>query len=231
MRRSSKHPARLGVQGGRLLDVGCGTGQALRAFNGLFEAHGVEPSPFAVGVARQFAASVHMGDLMSAKFPSGHFDVVTAFDVLEHLADPLSALREIFRIVRPGGVLVAETGNIESLNARFAGKRWYDVRLPGHLSFFSPRTLGVALEGAGFDVKVAERTASMTPRCGFSPGMREDPCAPSSRSDSGSQALIRPFFRSPDADYSVRYLFDHMIVAASPQSRELSSGEQIQGRR
>lgn len=207
---------RRGVTTGRLLDLGCGTGQALEAFAaGGFELFGVEPSSFAARRARETTgAAVHVGDLASAAYPPRHFDAITAFDVIEHLSQPMTTLRQMRQILRPGGVLVVETGDIDSLNARLAGGHWYYVLLPGHLSFFSRRTLANALGISGYvDVR-----STRTHHGALGPGSVAGYARALARHlmirAGGPRILTLPIFRSRSTLYRIPYFFDHMLASA-----------------
>ena len=92
----------------RLLDLGCGVGNTLRALGGRDVAFGVEYSTVALAVARRRGIDrVVAGDGLCLPFPSRAFDAVIALEVVEHFADDTGVLREAFRVLRPGGVLVA----------------------------------------------------------------------------------------------------------------------------
>jgi SAM-dependent methyltransferase len=206
---------RRGAGRGRLLDLGCGTGGALAAFRDQFELFGVEPSGFAAQQARAATeARVQVGDLAAAAYPTGFFDVVTAFDVVEHLADPLATLRELKRILRPGGVLVIETGDIGSLSARFAGGHWYYVLLPGHLCFFSRGTLAAALTKAGFADVESQRTHHGQLNLSYLAGYSRASARHMLLGIGGPRILALPIFRSRSPYYRVPYFFDHMLVSA-----------------
>lgn len=204
-----------GVTGGRLLDLGCGTGGALAAFRDTFQLFGVEPSPWAARMAGEATgASVHVGDLISAGHPAAHFDAVTAFDVVEHLPDPLRTLREVRRVLRPGGMLVVETGDVGSLNARLAGSHWYYVLLPGHLSFFSRTTIAAALEAAGFSSVTSHRTHHGALTAGYLSGYARAMARHLLLQTFGVRVLSLPVFRTRSTQYRIPYLFDHMLVLA-----------------
>jgi SAM-dependent methyltransferase len=199
---------------GRLLDLGCGTGEALREFRGTYELYGVEPSPFAAAHAREAAgARVHEGDLQSAGFPSQFFDVVTAFDVVEHLTEPMATLRELYRILRPGGLVFIETGDIESLTARLAGAHWYYVLLPGHLSFFSRRTLTAALGETGFVDMSFSRTHHGFIDLPYLGGLARVASRHLLIRLFGKRVLAMPVFRSRTTKYRIPFFFDHMLVS------------------
>jgi len=139
-------------QSGRLLDVGCATGGFLEVAreNG-FDVVGVEVSGAAAECARrQYGLEVLEGDLSSASLPSKSVDVVTMWDVIEHLPDPGRVLLEAARVLRPGGVLLLTTGDSSSLWARVTGRCWPLLTPPQHLFFFTPLSLKKLLAANGF---------------------------------------------------------------------------------
>ena len=141
---------------GRLLDIGCATGQFLaemRRFPG-WQVHGVEPSQDAARFARDvLGLDVHQGELASAAYPDAHFDVVTMWDVLEHLYDPREILQEISRILKPDGVLVMRTPSLRSADARAFGPYWAGLDSPRHLAIFSHDTVAALLASSGFALR------------------------------------------------------------------------------
>lgn len=86
------------------------------------------------------------------KVPDKFFSAITLAQVLEHISDPMKKLKFFNRILRDGGVIVIEVPNIESLGARFFRDKWYFIKNPEHLSYFSSKTLKNFLEKAGFCV-------------------------------------------------------------------------------
>jgi len=149
---------------GRLLDVGCATGffLALARDQG-WEAIGTEVSSFAAEYAREeLGLTVHTGTLRQLQLESGSFDVVTMWDVIEHLLDPTAELKEAGRLLRPGGVLSIITPDIDSSVARLLGPRWEEVRrVREHVYFFSERTLREMLAGVGFRVLKRESASKV----------------------------------------------------------------------
>jgi 2-polyprenyl-3-methyl-5-hydroxy-6-metoxy-1,4-benzoquinol methylase len=141
-------------KGGRLLEIGCATGFLLRAARDRgFEAIGVEMSEWASGIARdEFGLDVRTGKLEDAGLESGSFDVVVLADVIEHLTDPSRTVREIHRVLEPGGRLLLLTPDAGSLMARTFGIRWWGL-LDDHYFYFSRQTLRRFLEKEGFAVE------------------------------------------------------------------------------
>jgi SAM-dependent methyltransferase len=140
---------------GKLLDVGTGFGffPAEMKSRG-WEVVGVEISEMAMDYARDiFGLTVLPGPLEKVGFPEDHFDVVTAFYLIEHLPDPMAFLKECRRIIKPGGLLILRyphTTPIKNMLRLFRiDNRLYD--LPAHLSDFSPTTIARCLDRAGFE--------------------------------------------------------------------------------
>lgn len=136
----------------RLLDVGCHIGVMIELAEARgWEASGVEPSVWASEQARGHGLCVVTGTLANTQIPANYFDVVTMWDVIEHLTDPATEIRHVHRVLKPGGVFAIHTIDIESLFARVIGKRWPWL-MEMHLYYFSPRTLSKMLTQNGFRV-------------------------------------------------------------------------------
>ena len=135
-----------------VLDVGAHVGVFVKvAQERGWDAWGLEPSLWAVEKGREQGLNMIQGTLRDAELDSESFDAVTMWDVVEHLIDPLAEIREVARILKPGGVFCAHTIDIDSLFARLMGRRWpWLVEM--HLYFFSPKTLGAMVEKAGLEV-------------------------------------------------------------------------------
>jgi 2-polyprenyl-3-methyl-5-hydroxy-6-metoxy-1,4-benzoquinol methylase len=138
-------------QTNRFLDIGSGGGSLLEAARRAgWTAEGVEVSRTAVEHVRTLGFKVHWGELAGANYPASHFDVVTASEVIEHVADPQAMLNEIARILRPGGVLWATTPHGRGVSARALGLQWEAVIPPNHLQLFSTKGVKTLLDKAGF---------------------------------------------------------------------------------
>jgi SAM-dependent methyltransferase len=81
--------------------------------------------------------------------PEASVDVITAFHVLEHLPDPLAALRNMLRWLAPGGLAIVEVPNADGVCSAVFGRYWSGLDFPRHLVHFTPRTMAAMVERAG----------------------------------------------------------------------------------
>lgn len=139
---------------GRLLDIGCGDGSRLARMRTLgWRVEGQEVDPQVAAVAGiDHEIPVHLGALNDINFPSSTFDAITMNHVIEHVFDPLDVLKECHRILRPGGVLVAVTPNVESYGHTLFGRWWRGLEPPRHLHLFSQATMHRLALRAGFSL-------------------------------------------------------------------------------
>jgi len=133
------------VPHGRILDVGCGTGHflAVAVAHG-YEVCGVEPNSDMVQYAKSELKipNMHCGTLADAMYPAASFDVVTIWDVLEHVEQPGELLKDIARVLKPGGWVFAYTENFESFNV-FVTREYSEIVTPEvHLRHYSPARSG-----------------------------------------------------------------------------------------
>jgi SAM-dependent methyltransferase len=138
---------------GKVLDIGCGAGDRLDVFrNKGFETYGVETSDSADYAKEHLKLNVIKGDLFSAQFPDGFFDIVTLYNVLEHTHDPMKVCQEVHRILKDGGSLVIQVPNTDSLQCKTFKKRWAAFDVPRDLYYFRIGTLISMLEKVGLTV-------------------------------------------------------------------------------
>lgn len=137
--------------GAHLLDIGCGEGFFLfNASRAGYATKGVELSLDAAEYARrEFGLDVDAKPFEELRFPENHFDVITLWQVLEHVPYPLVTLTEAHRILKPGGLLALSTPDIEGIPARILGRRWWNIRML-HINHFTTRTLTTVLQSTGF---------------------------------------------------------------------------------
>lgn len=147
----------------RLLDIGCGAGDLLLAARkNSWNGQGLDVSSHAVKHVRELGFEVFQGELREAKFPSEHFDVITAAEFLEHLPDPRAVLKEVARLLRPGGLFWTTTPHARGLSARVLGLKWRCIWPPEHLQLFSASGLKSLLLDVGFR-KVRVQTTGGNP--------------------------------------------------------------------
>lgn len=141
--------------GDAVLDVGASYGAFInyvRQERGV-EAYAIDLDP---GSIEKFVnkedIDVRCGDLLEQGYPDGHFDVVTLFETLEHVYEPVETLSEIRRILKPGGLVSVEVPNWDGLTRVIFGMNWLPLLLPTHLQHFSRRHLAMCAERAGLEV-------------------------------------------------------------------------------
>lgn len=139
---------------GHLLDVGCGPGLLLGlARDRGWNISGIDISPWAAKYATdKLGTVIQCGRLEELRFQPNTFDAVVANHVLEHVADPLSALQQLYRVLKEDGLLAVGVPNFGSLMARLQGRRWPSLLPDQHRWQFAPRNLTMLLHKAGFDV-------------------------------------------------------------------------------
>jgi 2-polyprenyl-3-methyl-5-hydroxy-6-metoxy-1,4-benzoquinol methylase len=140
---------------GTLLDIGCALGGFLAvAKEHGFEVEGIEIVGYAAEQARsRLDVKVINSDIYSAELAPETYDVITMWDVIEHLTDPNLAFEKISRALRPKGYVAFTTGDVSSAWARLTGKRWQLLTPPQHLYFFSQRSMSGLLKRHSFSVK------------------------------------------------------------------------------
>ena len=136
---------------GRMLEVGCASGFYMDQMRRIgWKVDGIEFSESAASVARAKGFKVQTSSLEEADSPSNPYDVITAWMVLEHLHEPVKCLRNMLSWVKPNGYLVAVVPDAESLAKTIFKERCYDLHLPNHLFHFTPKTLELTLNSAGW---------------------------------------------------------------------------------
>jgi SAM-dependent methyltransferase len=170
---------RLERSGARLLDIGCGNGAFVRTARALgWDAEGLDPDPSAAAAGRATGLPITVGRLPKLDCPDASFAAVTMSHSIEHLHDPLAGLREIRRVLRPGGILWIATPNVNSNGHKLFGADWRGLEPPRHLVLFTAPSLTKTLSRAGF-VQIRQLRSSFAAQWYFTSsyriGRNEDP--------------------------------------------------------
>ena len=141
---------------GYVLDLGCGDGQMLHRLGGKgWKGIGIDFDAKAIQTARQRYGGLEMEfkqtDLFGAGFKDATFDAVIMNHVMEHVPAPVPLLREVRRVLKNGGRLVATTPNLGSMGHEWFDACWRGLEPPRHLHVFTLRALEMAARQAGFN--------------------------------------------------------------------------------
>jgi len=137
---------------GKILDIGCGAGFFLKAAKdkGWYE-FGVELSKWAYNYCKKEGLNVYNTSIEDAKFPKNFFDVITLWDVIEHIENPTVLLENVNALLKKDGILVLNTPDIGSLSAKIMGKNWLNL-MAMHIFYFDRKTIKLILNKTGFDI-------------------------------------------------------------------------------
>ena len=139
------------MQPGRALEIGCGSGSFMHQLAGQgWSVEGVEFSPTAAQAARDLGYHVCSGSLETAPPPAEPLDLVVGWMVLEHLHEPVAALRKLASWSKPGAYLVASVPDASAPEFGIFGPDWYALHLPAHLYHYTPQTLRALLAAGGW---------------------------------------------------------------------------------
>jgi 2-polyprenyl-3-methyl-5-hydroxy-6-metoxy-1,4-benzoquinol methylase len=133
---------------GKLLEIGCARGDFLQVARESFDVYGVEPNPELADFSSK-VAPVHR-DVIE-RTPWNSFDIVSSFHVIEHVDSPRSFIAAAAGKLKPGGLMVIETPNIDSLPFKILKSRWRQF-IPEHYYFFTPKTISRLMSDCGLRV-------------------------------------------------------------------------------
>ena len=136
---------------GRILDVGCGRGWFLKeAKKRGWDIYGTEYSDLAVQICRENGININSGQLKVDSFLFDHFDVITSFEVIEHINNPIEELIKVRSFLREGGLFYCTTPNFNSI-LRYYLRETYDIiGYPEHLCYYTFKTHDKLMRKGGF---------------------------------------------------------------------------------
>ena len=141
----------LGYRGGKILDIGCNTGEFLFCMGEGYQKFGIEIADVPADLAEKKSITVYRKPLEELALAENSFDVVTLYALIEHLSDPRSLVKEISRILKPGGLVVIMTGDYQTSKAKMLGSRWHMYIPPLHQYFFCRKALRMVANEFGLD--------------------------------------------------------------------------------
>lgn len=147
---------------GKVLDVGCAYGYFLNTIDSNWHKFGVEVSTHASKIAKkQNPKGKIINDVLKKnQFKSHQFDLISLWDVIEHLEDPKQTIKLSHSFLKKDGLLAITTGDVSSFFAKLQGSNWHLFNPPQHLSYFSPSTIRKLLKESGFkNIKVTHPAA------------------------------------------------------------------------
>jgi len=138
----------------RTLEIGCGQGDFLKTVKNdpRFDAQGIDFAEAPLKYAASLGLNVEKGDLRSQDFTPNSFDLIISLHVFEHVHDVNAIIEDVSRLLKPNGMLFLVCPCVSHVKAAIAGKSWKYIGPPGHLWYFSTKTLSGFLEKSQFDI-------------------------------------------------------------------------------
>lgn len=149
---------------GNILDVGCGNGHflAVAKMHG-WNVFGTEYTDIAMAICKQKGIEMHQGKLDTSFFRDTKFDVITSFEVLEHINNPLEEVANFNTLLRSNGIVYVTTPNFNSLSRHYLKQKWNIIEYPEHLTYYTPATITRLFDKIGFlPLKIKTTGISLT---------------------------------------------------------------------
>lgn len=140
------------IKPGKVLDIGCATGFFMQtAINKGWEAEGIEISEYAASIGKKNKLKIYNEDLSKIKLGKKKYDLITLWDLIEHVTDPVKTLKKVHSILKKGGIIAMTTPDVGSIPAKITRHKWVGYKLSDeHLTYFSRKTIFQLLEKSGF---------------------------------------------------------------------------------
>jgi 2-polyprenyl-3-methyl-5-hydroxy-6-metoxy-1,4-benzoquinol methylase len=159
---------------GKILDIGCGTGLFLiEAKKRGWEVYGTEYTDTAINICKLSAINMQQGKLDPAWYQENMFDVITSFEVIEHINNPKEDIENIKKILRPNGLFYFTTPNFNAVERYLLKGSYNIIEYPEHLSYYTKKTVHYLLTNAGFKRKKLTTTGLSITRIRTSLGKKE----------------------------------------------------------
>jgi 2-polyprenyl-3-methyl-5-hydroxy-6-metoxy-1,4-benzoquinol methylase len=203
-----------------ICDVGCGSGQWLKLMRGAHpqaSLYGFEIDlPTTEIVERSTGAQVHHGNFLENNWPSGHFDFITFWDVLEHIDNPKAVLAEIKRVLKPEGYLIISVPNFNCIHSKLFKQFWFPLAFNAHLHHFSPETLIALLQSCALHPTYLTTHTLMNPVLHFSfqTWIEELRSQEPNSIATGMLGTLAKFATLLDKSQLSRLFSDHLVVHA-----------------
>jgi SAM-dependent methyltransferase len=149
------------TSGRRILDIGCFHASFLEYLGPTWQRFGVEPSRGAAAVAQSKGVQVLAPTLEQLPADTEPFDVITAMDLIEHLNEPLTFFQLVHRHLKPGGVALLLSGDVDAPSWKMLGSLYWYCSLPEHCAFFSQRSLSWVGSKVGLTLERYQRTSRL----------------------------------------------------------------------
>jgi 2-polyprenyl-3-methyl-5-hydroxy-6-metoxy-1,4-benzoquinol methylase len=146
-------------QTNNLLDMGCSKGLFLEcAKQRGWNVYGTELADECIEYGAKNNIKIFKSDALSKEFFALKFDIITSFEVIEHINNPNSEIELIKKVLRKGGAYYVTTPNFNALSRHLLKEKWNIIEYPEHLSYYTPRTLTKLMNQHGFKAKFVDTT-------------------------------------------------------------------------
>ncbi|RYZ28325.1 MAG: class I SAM-dependent methyltransferase [Chitinophagaceae bacterium] len=160
---------------GKILDIGCGIGLFLKeAKKRGWEVYGTEYTDKAMAMCKEIGINMQQGKLDPSLYEPEMFDVVTSFEVMEHINNPQEEVKNIKAVLRKGGLFYFTTPNFNSLERFYLKGKYNIVNYPEHLSYYTKKTANYLLTNNGFKKRKLTTTGLSLSRFKTSIGKKEE---------------------------------------------------------
>ena len=161
---------------GKILDVGCGVGYFLdEAKKRGWEVYGTEYTNEAIKICKNKEIHMQEGKLNPKNYTDEEFDVITSFEVLEHINNPVEEIKIFHKLLRLGGLVYLTTPNFNSISRYYLKSKYNIITYPEHLSYYTPKTLKKLFKSSNFKAYKIETTGISITRIKTSMGISDQP--------------------------------------------------------